>query len=211
MPKPSQVLLWAAVVVACFMGWQQYQRVYEDKGRLATRIEGDVLIMSWRTRVDLPMARRMIEAFDRAKDQVRRVVLDLNSPGGSLYEGREAIRVIDKMKRTHRVDTHVGRNSICLSMCVPIFLQGQERAAAGTSKWMFHEPYHADQFTGGRVKKPKFEQEYTARKFFNSYFTKSPMSAEWRRKLEASWKGNEVWKSGAELVDEKSNIVTRLY
>ena len=158
MPKPSQLLLWAAIAVACFMGWQQYQRVYEDKGRLVTRIEGDTLIMSWHTGVHLPMARRMIEAFNQSKNKVKRIVIDLSSPGGSLYEGREAIRAINKMKSSHRVDTHVGRKQICLSMCVPIFLQGQQRIAAASSKWMFHEPYYAAQFSGQKVNKPKFEE-----------------------------------------------------
>ncbi len=211
MPKPSQLLLWAAIAVAGFMGWQSYQRVYEDKGRLGTRVEGDALIMSWRTQIDLPMARRMIEAFEETKDRVRAVVIDLSSQGGSIYEGREAIRAINRMKLTHRVDTHVGREGICLSMCVPIFLQGQDRVAAASSKWMFHEPYHAEQFTGRKVNKPKFEQEYSARKFFNHYFTNSAMNAEWRRGLEEAWKGNEVWKTGQDLADEKSNIITRLY
>lgn len=211
MPKPSQLLLWAAIAVACFMGWQQYKRVYEDKGRLVTRIEGETLIMSWHTKVELPMARRVIEAFEASKDKVRRVVIDLSSPGGSLYEGREVIRAIAKMKQSHRVDTHVGRKQICLSMCVPIFLQGQQRIAASSSRWMFHEPYYAEQFSGRKVSKPKFEEEYTANKFFDRYFTNSPMNADWRRRLEKAWKGNEVWKTGQELVDERSNIITKLY
>ncbi|MEM7426085.1 MAG: hypothetical protein AAF441_08315 [Pseudomonadota bacterium] len=211
MPKPSQLLLWAAIAVACFMGWQHYQRVYEDKGRLTTLIEGDTLIMSWQSKIDLPMARRMIEAFEESGDRVKRVIVDLSSQGGSIYEGREAIRVINRMKRTHRVDTHVGPGRICLSMCVPIFLQGQNRIAAADSRWMFHEPYHADQFSGAKVDKPKFEEDYSARKFFNRYFTNSPMNADWRRGLEAAWKGNEIWKTGKDLVDERSNIITRLY
>ena len=73
-----------------------------------------------------------VEAFEKARNEVRSVIMDLSSPGGSLYEGREVIRVIDRMKRTHKVATHVGRKQICLSMCVPIFLQGQERVAAAT-------------------------------------------------------------------------------
>ena len=211
MLKPRQLLLWVAIGVACFMGWQHYQRVYEDKGRLAARVEGETLIMSWHTRVELPMARRILEAFENSKAQVRRVVVDLSSPGGSLYEGREVIRVLNRIKKSHRVDTHVGKRQICLSMCVPIYLQGQRRIAASNSRWMFHEPYHAEQFSGRKVSKPKFEEDYTAQKFFDRYFTNSPMNTEWRRQLERAWKGNEIWKTGQELVDERSNIITQLY
>ena len=112
------------------MGWQHYQKVYENKGRLQVSVKDEIAFLSWHTGVDLPMARRMIEAFDANKDKVKRVVIDLSSPGGSLYEGAEVVKVIEHMKKTHKIDTHVGRKGICLSMCVPIFLQGQKRIAA---------------------------------------------------------------------------------
>ena len=210
-PKPNQLLLWAAIGVAGYMGWQHYQKVYEDKGRLQVAVKGETAVFSWHTGVDLPMARRMIEAFDKSKDKVKRIIIDLSSPGGSLYEGAEVVKVIDHMKKTHRVDTHVGSKGICLSMCVPLFLQGRKRIAGKSSRWMFHEPYFADGFSGQKTKKPDFEEEYTARKFFRRYFTNSEMDAAWRAKLEKDWKGKEVWKTGQQLVEEKSNIITDLF
>ncbi len=210
-PKPNQLLLWSAIAVAGVMGWQHYQKVYEDKGRLLVSVEGETAFLSWHTGVDLPMARRMIEAFDRSKAKVKRIVIDLSSPGGSLYEGAEVIKVIDHMKQSHRVDTHVGERNICLSMCVPIFLRGHKRYAARSSRWMFHEPYYADAFSGEKTRKPKFEVQYTARKFFRRYFTNSQMDPVWRARLEKEWKGKEVWKTGLQLFEEKSNIVTDLF
>ncbi len=210
-PKANQLVLWAAIAIAGYMGWQHYQRVYEDKGRLKVVVERETAIFSWHNSVELPMARRLLEAYEKTKDKAKRIVIDLSSPGGSLHEGAEVIEVINHMKKTHTVDTYVGNKSICLSMCVPIYLQGQSRLGARSSRWMFHEPYLADFFSGGEVAGPEFERQYTARKFFRKYFTNSPMDLAWRKRLEQEWKGKEVWKTGQQLFEEKSNIVTRLF
>ena len=49
-----------------------------------------------------------------------------------------------------------------------------------------------------------------AERFFERYFTRSPMDAVWREKLREDWKGRDIWKTGAELVEEGSNVVTVL-
>jgi ATP-dependent protease ClpP protease subunit len=156
------------------------------------------------------MAYRFREAFEASKGRTDRIIVDLRSPGGALTEGRAVIEEIERMKATHRVDTRVADGATCASMCVPIFLAGQNRTAGPASRFMFHEPSSVDFITNEKADKPAFEQRMDAERFFERYFTASPMDADWREKLRQDWKGRDVWKSGAELVAERSGVVTRL-
>ncbi len=206
----NRLLFVALIAVAGLLAWQHQHKLFEDKGRLGVAIKGQTAVLAWNSRVELPMARRISEAFERSKGQVKRFILILNSQGGSLHEGGKVIEVIDRMKRSHQVLTFVGPKGICLSMCVPIYLQGQKRLAAPDSRWMFHEPIYVDAYTGDETNKPKFEKEFFARRFFDRYFTNSEMDPAWRRRLERDWKGKEVWKTGQQLFEERANIVTQI-
>ncbi len=187
--------------------------VFRDEGRLVVeRDQADprTVIFKWRSEVDVPMARRFAEAFDEWKSKSNHIIIDLHSPGGVIHEGEAVIRVIEDMKRTHIVDTQVGRRRACYSMCVPIFLMGEERLAAANARFMFHEPTAYDYFTGEEVKEPEFEKRHTSEKFFNRYFVNSKMDPVWRDGLRAEWRGKDVWRTGQALMDEGSNIVTVL-
>ncbi|MGI9465137.1 MAG: ATP-dependent Clp protease proteolytic subunit [Aestuariivirgaceae bacterium] len=212
--KLNRIALVVMIGIAGYLAWQHQQQLFEDKGRLVAARDpaaSDTVVLSWRSEIDVPMRRRVLEAYDEWKGKVRRIVIDLHSPGGSLMEGRRVIELINTMKRTHRVDTRVGTNHSCLSMCVPIYLQGQTRFAAASSQWMFHEPRVFDYFTGEEVKTPKSEREGLARRFFGRYFTNSEMDPAWRRQLEQQWRGKDVWRTGRQLVDEGSNIIHELF
>lgn len=206
----NRLLLCALVAVAGVLAWQHQSKLFENKGRLEVALQGQTAVLAWNSEVELPMARRIEEAFEKMRGQVKRFVLVLNSPGGSLHEGGEVIKVLSRIKRSHELQTFVGPRQNCLSMCVPIYLQGQVRLAAPDSRWMFHEPIYLEAHTGEKVNKPKFERDFFARRFFNRYFTNSEMDPAWRKRLEAEWKGKEVWKTGKQLHDEKANIVTRI-
>ena len=211
--KLNQIALIVMVAIAGFMAWQMQQSIYENKGRLVVEkdpSDRNAVVFSWNSEIDVPMERRFIEAFDEWRGKANRIVIDLHSPGGSLMEGRKVIKLINRMKRTHRVDTRVGTNHSCLSMCVPIYLRGQTRFAAANSQWMFHEPRSFDFLSGEEVKEPEREQQATARRFFDRYFTNSEMDPAWRRQLEREWRGKDVWRTGSQLVDEKSNIIHQL-
>ncbi len=202
--------MFAAIV---FLFWQNDQRIFQDQGRLAVRPDPgdrDAVIFTWNSAIDVPMARRFEEAFDAWKGKTGRIVIELNSPGGSLSEGGRVVDVIEKMKRTHVVETRVGADGVCLSMCVPIYLRGARRVAAPSSRWMFHQPTTRDFFTDEKVDEPAFETRMTARRFFNRYFVHSEMDPAWRAKLERDWQGGDVWKTGQELVDEGANVVMAL-
>lgn len=189
------------------------QFIFRDEGRLdVTRDRSDpqTLIFTWRSEVDVPMARRFAEAFDEWRGEGDRIILDLHSPGGAIAEGEQVIRVIERMKRTHIVDTRVRRGYKCYSMCVPIFLHGERRIAGETARFMFHEPTVRDFYSGEKVRIPAFEQARTTRRFVERYFVNSPTDPEWLERLLAEWRGRDVFKSGHALLTEGSGIVTEL-
>ena len=187
--------------------------VFRDEGRLVVKADpadANAVVFYWRSEVDVPMARRFAEAFEMWKFDADRIVIDLHSPGGVIREGEAVIRVIEHMKRTHVVDTRVRARRACYSMCVPIFLQGEERTAAPSARFMFHEPRAYDYFTGEPVNEPAFERDMASQRFFDRYFVDSPMDPVWRDRLAQEWRGRDVWRSGRELTAEGSNIVTVL-
>jgi len=167
------------------------------------------LQLTWRDDIEAPMALRLAEVFAEYEGRVDRFVIDLSSPGGSLREGGKVIDFIDRMKRTHTVETRVGRGARCLSMCVPIFLQGETRVGTSNSRWMFHQPILMD-MSGDIADQPEFERNFTADRFFDRYFVPSEMNPDWREQLRKDWVGREVWFTGQELVDQGSNIIEQL-
>ena len=203
----------AMLAATAFLIARNEELIFRDKGELTVerdRNDPETLVFTWRNEVEAPMARRFEEAYREWRGEGSRILIDLHSPGGALYEGEQVIRVIDRMRETHIVDTRVGNRRACFSMCVPIFLQGEARTAASNARFMFHEPTAYDFYTGERVNEPEFERERTSRRFFDRYFVNSPMDAVWRDNLAVEWKGKDVFYTARELVDQQSNIVTEL-
>ncbi|HBK92942.1 MAG TPA: hypothetical protein DDZ68_14840 [Parvularcula sp.] len=200
----------ALFAALAFFALKSGRAVYETGPAMEVRAADGAVVFVWDKPVEAPMAYRFREAFKAARSSAGRIVILLNSPGGALTEGRSVIEEIDRMKRTHHVETRVAAGSTCASMCAPIFLAGEERVAAPDARFMFHEPTSVDYFTEEKADKPAFEQRMDAERFFERYFERSPMDAAWREKLRQAWKGQDVWKTGAELVAEGSNVVTRL-
>ena len=170
--------------------------------------DSSVVIFAWDGAIDPPMALSLERAFENWKGQSKRIIFDLNSPGGLVSEGERVIKIMNKMKRTHDVETYVGPGAECLSMCVPIYLQGRLRVAAATSQWMFHEPSAVDSFTGERTFTYEYEKRQSSQDFYYRFFKRSEMDPEWREKLRRQWRFGDVWKTGRELKRERSNIVT---
>src|SRR5262245_40067709 len=99
----------------------------EDRGEL--RVEqpkpgSGTLVRAWRAKVGQPMAAQIKEAFERHRNQGTRVVLTLDSGGGSVAEGERVIEVLRHIKETHRLVTAVAQGQKCGSMCVFIYVQG---------------------------------------------------------------------------------------
>ncbi len=203
----------AMLAATAFLIARNEQFIFRDEGRLeVVRDQADpqTLIFKWRSPVQVPMARRYAEAYEKWKGEGDRIILDLHSPGGAVGEGEQVIRVIERMKRTHRVDTRVGRGYKCYSMCVPVFLTGEERYAGANALFMFHEPSLRDFYTEEEVRQPAFEKARATQRFVDRYFVNSPINAAWLEGLLAEWRGRDVFKSARELVDEEAGIVTVL-
>lgn len=201
------------LAATAFLIARNEELIFLGRGELSVardRADPDTIVFTWRDKVEAPMARRFEEAWREWKNEGSRVVIDLHSPGGVISEGERVIRVIDRMKRTHVVETRVRGRRACYSMCVPIYLQGEERYAAPNASFMFHEPTAYDFYTGEKVDQPQFEKDMMSRKFFEMYFVNSPMNPSWGQRLVQDWKGKDLFYSGRELVDQDSNIVTVL-
>lgn len=205
----NRLVLVSLVVVAVLMGWRLYEQKHADTGQLAIRQNGDVVILAWTGEVELPMHTLLVRAFEEWRTKSEHFLLQLNSAGGSVREGGDVVELLQRIKRTHTLDTYVASREICMSMCVPIFLQGNKRIAAPDARFMFHEPkrFYDD---GSEAKGFSFEREALTRRFFTRYFTNSPMNANWRVQLEKDWLGKDIYKSGKQLVEENAGIVTDL-
>jgi ATP-dependent protease ClpP protease subunit len=78
-------------------------------------------------------------ALDTYATPSHRVVLFLDSVGGQVEESDRVIHVLDEIKQTHHLITTVFNDKVCASMCIPIFLRNDDRLAARTSLWLFHQ------------------------------------------------------------------------
>ena len=209
-------LVWAIIAVMFLLAYlmleHQVGLATFNRGRLDVRYDETTAVttLTWRSGVEAPMARRFQEAYDETRDQTRRYEIVLDSNGGALAEGRRVINILNAMKRDHQVDTFVGARDKCLSMCVPIFLQGETRRGHARSRWMFHQPTAYDSVTGEKASVSHFEKQMTAEIFFDRYFVQSPMAPDWRDDLARQWVGRDVWKTGQELWDEGSGVLTDL-
>lgn len=209
--KTNQIALIVLTSIAVFLYWQKYQDIYKDTGRLQVFQQGDAVVLSWASAVELPMERRFREAYLEWADKTDKFIINLNSGGGALREGRLVIDVINRMKKTHRVETTVGEGAYCLSMCVPIYLQGEQRSASSKSSWMFHEPSAYDYIADEKVEENEADRNAASERFFEKYFVNSEMDPQWRNNLKKEWVGKDVWRTGKQLYDERSNVILRLY
>ena len=206
------------LIIVCVLIFYQIrsneQQLFETGGVFDVSLEGaksEILVLKWRGEVEAPMALSLQRAFNENADLTQTVELVLDSPGGSLREGHEVIDALARIKQTHALETVVPRRAICLSMCVPIYLQGDTRSAGKNARFMFHEPKATDFYTGKVVARRDFEQQRASRSFFNTYFTNSPMEPAFRDQLEKEWVGKDVWYSAQELVSANANIVQRTF
>lgn len=172
--------------------------------------EGDpqTVVLEWTGPIDSPMADLFQAEFKRRKRDAKTFVIDLHSPGGSVVEGERVIKSISEMTPTHSIRTFVGPGNECSSMCVPIYLQGELRIAASSSQFMFHEPYAVDPVTGQEAFQYEFEKRQSSMDIFGRYYRSSEIDKQWLEAMRAKARHGEVWKTGQELKDERSKIVS---
>ena len=183
----------------------------QSSDALSVHREGDVVFMHWDGAVDPPKARALSSAW-RKEGPASALVLTLNSPGGSVDEGEDVIRWLNRLHTKTNVITHVGLDGYCASMCVPIFLAGEQRSAAASSTFVFHQAYSVDRVTGEKAFVFSGDEQLMASQVFHQFLRKSAMDEAWGGRLEAAIRDDqEVWKSGRELKRERSNIVLSVH
>ena len=91
----------------------------------------------------------MAEELLRLSNEIKAydtLILDLDSSGGQLAYAEEFVTALRLIRAGANLKTYVRHGSKCLSACVLVFLQGDERIAGGASSWLFHAacPAHSD-------------------------------------------------------------------
>lgn len=179
------------------------------------------IVLGWSGPVQEPMSERVAAALDRYKADRRRLVLILNSPGGSIEHGRKVVAAI--RGRDRPVETLVQKAGVCASMCVPIFLAGTKRMADPEAYFMFHQA----SLTGSAKEKMKGQEFSASEKDLLSQVVKTieteatddlfrndigirGVSAAWLAMMRKKISGQDIWVSGQQLVDEGSGIIDSL-
>jgi ATP-dependent protease ClpP protease subunit len=177
----------------------------------------DRIVLGWSGPVQEPMRERLAAAFDRYRDDRRRLVLLLNSPGGSIQHGREVVAAI--RARDRAIDTLVQKAGVCASMCVPIFLAGTDRIADPEAYFMFHEASMSNsarenmkrqQFGAEAAQTVKAIEAHVTDHFFRNDIGIRGVNSVWLARMREKIQGRDIWMSGQQLVDERSGIIDHL-
>lgn len=78
------------------------------------------------------------EARSAAADGFQSLIFDLDSQGGDLDSVRRAVEALRDLRSDLRLVTLVRQGNHCLSGCLPVFMEGEERVAGNASVWMIH-------------------------------------------------------------------------
>jgi hypothetical protein len=71
-------------------------------------------------------------------DRLNEVVLRVDRNGGDGSVGEEVVGLLAEIREKVTLETLVGDNDLCASMCIGVFAQGERRFASPASSWMFH-------------------------------------------------------------------------
>lgn len=207
-------LIWAAFLIGiAVLAYAFRGTIYEKGGTLTATphpSRQDTVVLRWEGRVGPPMHTLIADAFREWKGTKQRFILSLSSGGGLLTYGGEVIDMLNRIKRTHRLDTVVDSNSHCLSMCVPIYLQGQTRYAAPGSKWMFHEVSAVDVVEDRGVAIDPRVVAAETRRFINDYLRPAGVSSRWLDGLYRKMRGRDYWLTGQQLFDQGAGVIQKL-
>jgi hypothetical protein len=160
-----------------------------------------ILYVGYSGQIVTGMADYLREVFGKYAAVSHRVVLFLNSVGGQVEEGERAIHVLREIRQTHRLVTVVLHGRICASMCIPVFLQGQDRFAALASLWIFHEA--AKKEANGAE---QTDAEETAR-LFRRYYLPAGVSTEWLKSIVPVIRKANLWQTGGDLISAKTGVI----
>ncbi len=90
--------------------------------------------------IEFPMAENLADIWSEQGAQFSTVVLDLDSEGGELRHAETVAAVLREIRDSARLQTLVRLDHECLSACVLVYMQGEDRIAGNATAWMFHGP-----------------------------------------------------------------------
>jgi len=140
-------------------------------------------------------------ALAKYRTTLNRVVLFLDSAGGRVDDGDRLIEALNEIKLRHRLITVVAHGKLCASMCIPIFLQGEDRLAARASVWLFHEA--AQRRANGELRTDRTETW----RLFRKYYTPAGVPTRWLKSIAPMIEEADLWQSGGDLISAKSGII----
>jgi hypothetical protein len=168
-------------------------------------IAADTVVLRVTGRIEPPIAAELAALAPDLVRRYRRVLIDLDSPGGSLTETESLVAIIAGIREKVRVDTLVRHGALCASACIALFVQGADRAAGGASVWLLHG---ACDDAGEPIPSLTLTQRYL------DILRAAGVSE--RFLCDLVWEGyittpGELWLSGYELFHVyKANVITRL-
>jgi hypothetical protein len=163
--------------------------------------EYGTLYIDWSGPIVAGMADDLRAALGKYGTVSQRVVLFLDSAGGQVEEGDRVIEILNEIKLRHQLITVVPHGKLCASMCIPIFLQGEDRLAARASLWIFHEV--AQQQANGQQRTDMAETW----RLFRKYYAPAGVSMHWLKSIAPMIKEADLWQTGGDLISAKSGII----
>jgi hypothetical protein len=209
--RRSSRLVWLAFTIAIgVLAWQfsdQLETIFGARGELTVEEQPDRVVLRWRGIIEAPFASRLEEAYRAHAGSRRRFLVSLHSPGGSLEHGRDVIRLIRRMQRSHTVDTVVEGRRACASMCVAVYLAGTHRTASSRARFMFHEVSFRDSLSDQVEQVPKEAIAHATDQFFERYLKPAGLDGRWLAQMREAIRGRDVWRTAEQLVEERSGVV----
>jgi hypothetical protein len=186
--------------------------------KLTVREEAGRIVLAWSGPIAKPMGNYIAAAIDRFKADPRRLVVSLNSPGGSIGHGHEVMSVIRDAARRRPIDTKVEKGAACASMCVPIYLLGAERTADPAAHFMFHQASFApsaerEEGKSAPAVAPAYRKVIEAivtDGFYKNDIGQQRVNAQWLREMRTKIVDREIWVTAQQLVDAGSGVVDAL-
>jgi ATP-dependent protease ClpP protease subunit len=204
---PQQQTRWLATAVAVLTLLLAFLNAASGEEHPATGVapefnkEDGTLYIDLSGPIVAGMADDVRAALGKYGTTLNRVVLFLDSAGGQVDDGDRVIEVLNEIKLRHQLITVVPHGKLCASMCIPIFLQGEDRLAARASIWLFHE---AAQRQANGVLRTDTAETW---RLFRKYYAPAGVSMHWLKSIAPMIQEADLWQTGGDLISAKSGII----
>lgn len=108
-------------------------------------LESGVLVLKFTGRISPPLAERLDGVRTELIQNHHTFILDMDSAGGELAYTEKVAKILRQIRGEVALKTYVRHGARCLSACVLLFAEGEERVAGSSSAWLFHGVCHAFQ------------------------------------------------------------------